>query len=284
MRLGRQRSGSTVCPSCGRLVGVNDRKCFSCGRPAPGLWGFAPVLRRLGGDFGFAEVVIGACTLLYLLTLLADPSALSARPSLSFLAPSGRSLIVFGASGPLPVFQLDRWWTVLSAGWLHGSLIHILFNMMWVRQLAPATAAVYGGSRTVVIYVLSSVVGFVSSSVGGAYLGVFSWILGGAPGSYTVGASAAIFGLLGAVVYAGRRGVASDLARQAWVWAALLFVLGIFLRGVDNWAHLGGFAGGFVVARFLDPLRAERFDDTLAAGVCLVLSAAAVVVSALTAM
>ncbi len=273
-----------MCPSCGRLVGVNDKKCFSCGRPAPGLWGFAPVLRRLGGDFGFSELVIGACSLLYLLTIVIDPSGLRTGSILSFLAPSPRALIVFGASGPLPVFQLDRWWTVLSAGWLHGGLIHILFNMMWVRQLAPATAAVYGGSRTVVIYVLSSVVGFVASSFGGAYLGMFSFLLGGSPGSYTVGASAAIFGLLGAVVYGGRRGVASDLARQAWIWAILLFVLGMFFRGVDNWAHLGGFVGGFVVARFLNPMRAEKMDDTLAAGVCLVASAVAVAASVVTAL
>ena len=39
----------------------------------------------------------------------------------------------------MPVFGLGRWWTVLSAGWLHGGLLHILFNMMGVRQLAPAS-------------------------------------------------------------------------------------------------------------------------------------------------
>ena len=65
------------------------------------------------------------------------------RP-MSFMAPASPALFLFGASGALPVFGLGRWWTVLSAGWLHGSLLHILFNMMWVRQPAPATAEIYG--------------------------------------------------------------------------------------------------------------------------------------------
>src|SRR5437899_9613360 len=43
----------SVCPSCGNLVGVNDERCFTCGRWNPGLWGFAPLLKRLGRDLGF---------------------------------------------------------------------------------------------------------------------------------------------------------------------------------------------------------------------------------------
>ena len=71
---------------------------------------------------------------------------------MSFMAPASPALFLFGASGSLPVFGLGRWWTVLSAAWLHGGLLHILFNMMWVRQLAPATAELYGPGRMVIIY------------------------------------------------------------------------------------------------------------------------------------
>ena len=53
-------------------------------------------------------------------------------------------LFRFGASGAIPVFRFDRWWTIFSAGWLHGGLLHIFFNMLWVRQLAPETAELYG--------------------------------------------------------------------------------------------------------------------------------------------
>ena len=59
---------------------------------------------------------------------------------------------MFGASGAYPVFGYGRWWTILSAGWLHGGALHILFNMMWVRQIGPAVADIYGAGRMVIIY------------------------------------------------------------------------------------------------------------------------------------
>ena len=61
-----------ICTSCGVLVGVNDDTCYNCGRRNPGLWGFAPALRSLGGDLGFVPFVIGACVVLYVLTLVAS--------------------------------------------------------------------------------------------------------------------------------------------------------------------------------------------------------------------
>ena len=54
----RQRTGSVVCASCGSLVGVNDEQCYSCGRRNPGLWGYAPLLRRLGNDLGFVSIIV----------------------------------------------------------------------------------------------------------------------------------------------------------------------------------------------------------------------------------
>ena len=68
----RQRTGSTVCPGCGSLVGVNDETCYNCGRRNPALWGFAPALRRLGQDLGFGQFVIVASVGLYLATLTAS--------------------------------------------------------------------------------------------------------------------------------------------------------------------------------------------------------------------
>ena len=55
---------------------------------------------------------------------------------------------------------------MLSAGWLHGGVLHILFNMMWVRQLGPATADIYGAGRMVIIYTIAGAVGFALSSAG----------------------------------------------------------------------------------------------------------------------
>src|SRR5688500_9141396 len=140
----RQRTGSVVCASCGSLVGVNDDQCYSCGRRNPGLWGFAPLLRRLGNDLGFVPAIIYGCSALYvfglLLTMARGGNIMGGGSPLGLLSPGGDVQLLLGASGATPVFRLGMWWTVLSAGWLHGSVLHILFNMMWVRNLGPATA------------------------------------------------------------------------------------------------------------------------------------------------
>ena len=272
----RQKTGAVVCPSCGRLVAVNDERCFNCGRRNPGLWGFATLVRHLGQDLGFVPLVIGGCSGLYVACLLFDPGGIRASGLFSMLSPSTESLFVFGASGAIPVFEFGRWWTVLSAAWLHGGLLHILFNMLWVRQLAPLTADVYGPGRLVIIYTISSITGFLLSTWAGLYLG-FLPILRGA--SFTIGASAPIFGLLGALVYSGRRGGSSMIGRQALTYAIILGAFGFMMPGIDNWAHLGGFAGGYLMARWLDPFVEERIDHFVVALLCIVLTALSIAAS-----
>jgi membrane associated rhomboid family serine protease len=274
---GRKTTGSVLCPSCGKLVGVQDDTCWNCGRRNPGLWGFAPLFQHFGRDLGFVQAVLWGCSALYLTTLLVDVRSIG-MSGLSILAPGVQSLFRFGASGALPVFAYDRWWTILSAGWLHGSLLHIVLNMMWLRQLAPATAELYGASRMIIIYVVSSAFGFLLTSVAGLFFGAIP-ILGGAP--FTVGASAAIFGLLGALVVYGRRGGSSHIGGQAWSYAVTLFVFGVIMPRVDNYAHLGGFAGGYLVARWLDPLQPERINHMIAAVLLLAATALSVLASLL---
>ena len=164
---GRQKSGSVVC-ACGRLVGVQDDRCLNCGRWNPGLWGFAPALRRFGNDFGFIEGVTTACVLLFVAELGVSVmffGGIGAGGLLGFLSPTPDAVVLFGGAGAFPVFQLGHWWTLLSAGWLHGSLLHIIFNMMAIRQIGPACADLYGPGRTIIVYVLSSVVAFLSELV-----------------------------------------------------------------------------------------------------------------------
>jgi rhomboid protease GluP len=278
--LRRQRTGSVVCPSCGKLVGVNDEKCLNCGRRNPGMWGFAQAFRRLGQDFGFAVVVIGGSIALYAAGLLIDPAGFGRGGLFSALSPTTRSLFLLGASGAIPVFELGRWWTVLSAAWLHGGPLHLLFNVLWVRQLAPETAEAYGPARMVIIYTVSGVCGFLLSSLAGHYLLFLPRFLGGA--SFTVGASAPIFGLLGAIVHYGRRRGSSVVGRQALGYAVILGLFGFVMRDIDNWAHLGGFVGGYLVARWLDPWLPERVDHVVAAFACLVAAVAAIAASVLT--
>jgi rhomboid protease GluP len=272
----RRTSGSVVCPSCGSLVGVRDDKCYNCGRSNPGLWGYAPLLRQLGNDFGFAPVVIAGSTIMYVLSLLMSGNAIF-RPGLSFLSPATNAQFLFGMSGAVPVFGFGWWWTVLTASWLHGNLLHILFNMMWVRDLGPTMVDFYGPARTVIIYTISGACGFLLSSTAGyALAGIPIPFLQGA--SYTVGASGAVFGLLGAMVHYGRRGGGSSFVYStAMRYAVIMFIFGFIMPGIDNYAHGGGFLGGYAASVFLKPSTRERGDHMIGAALCIVATIAALV-------
>jgi rhomboid protease GluP len=271
------RPSSVLCPSCGTLVGVKDAQCLNCGRRHPGMWGLAHLLRNVGDDMGFAKIVMWVCGALYLACLASDPEGIEMGGLFSMLSPSLRSEFLFGASGAVPVFVYGRWWTVLSAAWLHGGVLHILFNMLWVRDLAPPTARLYGPGRTVIIYTVSSVTGFLASSAAGAFLSFMPRFLGGA--GFTLGASAPIFGLIGALLHYGRRGGGTAIGQQAKSLALAMLVFGFVMPGVDNWAHLGGLAGGYLSSRVLDPLKPERGDHVVVAFACLALSLASVAAS-----
>jgi rhomboid protease GluP len=279
----RQRTGSVVCSSCGSLVGVNDDRCYTCGRRNPGLWGYAPLLRAFGNSANFVELIVYGCSILYMATLLVTValggSILGGGGLFNILAPNGAVALAFGASGTIPVFGDAMWWTLLSAGWLHGSILHILFNMIWVRQLGPVVGDMYGAARMVIIYTLAGIAGFLLSSVAGLYLAY-------APvpfraGTITLGASAPIFGLLGALVHYGRRGGSSLVGGQAMQYAVVLFVYGLIMPGggVDNYAHAGGFLGGYVASMWLDPLKQERTDHFIGAAICLLATALAIMAS-----
>ena len=235
-------------------------------------------MRKIGADFGFVPVVVGGSTIIYALTLLVSGSRLQiAGGGFSFLSPSFQALMLFGMSGTYPVFALGWWWTLLTASWLHGNLLHILFNMMWVRDLGTAMVDFVGTARTIIIYTVSGVCGFLLSSVAGI-------VLAGAPipflhvGASTVGASAAIFGLLGAMVHYGRSGAGSSFVHAtAMRYAVILFIFGLIMPGVDNFAHAGGFVGGYVTSAFLRPATRERGDHMIWAAGCVVATVLALV-------
>jgi rhomboid protease GluP len=220
---------------------------------------------------------MGACGLLYALMLAWDPNGISSGNILTLFSPSTRALFLFGASGRIPVVGYDRWWTVVTAGWLHAGILHIFFNMLWIRQLAPPTSEMYGASRMIIIYTIAGIVGFTASTLAGIFIHLP--LIGGA--GFTVGASAPIFGLLGALMHYGKRTGSSIVGDQAKSWAVMLFIFGFIFPGVDNWAHAGGFAGGYVTAKFLDPLKPERLDHLVAAFLCLGATGAAIVFSVL---
>jgi rhomboid protease GluP len=275
----RQTSGSVVCVSCGYLVGVKDDRCYHCGRRNPALFGFAPALRSLGHDLGFVPFVTGFCAVMFVVSILVGGVS-TGGGLFGFLSPRGN--VVLGASGWVPVFEFGRWWTLLSASWLHGSLIHILFNVMWIRQLAPAVGEFYGPGRMVIIYVLAGVTGFGASSLAGYALPNLPHPLGA--GAFTVGASASIFGLLGALVYYGNRSGSRFVHGQAMSWAGMAFIFGLLFQGIDNYAHAGGFLGGYLIGQVLDPLKPEQVNHIFVAVVLLALSVLSVLASYLHAL
>lgn len=251
-------------------MGVNDESCYTCGRRFPGMWGFASLLRGGRLEDLYVPTVFWICGALYIAGLAVDPEGIGRGGMLGFLSPSQDSLLRFGATGTYAVVGYGRWWTLLSAGWLHAGALHIVFNMMSIRDLGPLTVQMFGVARTVIIHVLSSVAGFGASVLA-------NWLLGRP--TLVVGASAAVFGLMGALLHYSRRSGSSRLGStvRGWILGGLAF--GFFMPGIDNWAHLGGLAGGWLVSYALDPLLPERGNHVIAAAVFLIASLAAIVAS-----
>jgi rhomboid protease GluP len=99
----------------------------------------------------------------------------------------------------------------------------------------------------------------------------------GAP--VTIGASASIFGLLGALVHYGRRGGSSMIHGMAVNYAVILFIMGFVMPGVDNTAHAGGFLGGYLLSAFFGPFSRERGDHLIVALASLAATLLAVLVT-----
>jgi rhomboid protease GluP len=221
------------------------------------------------------RLVIGACMAAYVASLVLDPQAMMrGRGPFSFFSPSHRALLDLGMTGAIP-WAAGAWWTLLTANYLHGGLLHILFNVLALRQLGPAVEEFYGRPRTFLIFTLSGVIGFAVSNA----LGVL----------FTVGASASVFGFLGAMVHFGRsRGGAYGVAivRQYWQWALVIFVMGFLMPGVNNAAHAGGFLGGYLAALLLgyEGARPERGWHALAALGAAALTLAAFALALVTAL
>jgi len=244
----RETQGSTLCPSCRKLVAVSAERCPFCGARRPGMWGYGPMLSRLlGGSLDPVRLIPIVCIGLYVLALAVDPRAIFrgfGGGLFGLLAPTGRALDILGATQPMDLLT-NRPWTLVTAIYLHGSILHILFNVLWIRDLAPAVERAYGAGRFFILFTLSGAVGYLLSDA----LPLFG--IGPAHGS--VGASGSIFGLLAALIVYGRHVGHSMMTRQLWTWAIVLGAMGFLFPRVDNFAHIGGFAGGWITASIFRP-------------------------------
>jgi len=264
----RQVQGSMICPSCGKLIGVGEERCPFCGAWRPGLYGFAPAIQRLfGRRLDLVAIIVVSCVALYVIALALQPDSIFHITGLfSFLSPGSRALYQLGMTGGV-AWRQGWWWTLLTAIYLHGGLLHIFFNVMWIRSLGPVVTEVYGPARAFVIFSLAGAAGFLISNL--------------ASGAPSIGASGSIFGLLAALIVYGRRRGSSHLTAQLWQWAVLMFAMGFVMSGVNNWAHAGGFGGGWVAAeamRFSEEKRESPAVQVLALAL-LALTAVGVVLS-----
>lgn len=171
------------------------------------------------------------------------------------MVPNPEVLIRLG-SDYTPLTAGGEWWRLLTSTFLHFGLAHLAFNMwaLWVN--GTLAERLYGSSRYLLIYLVAGVAGSVAS---------FLWH----PFVNGAGASGAIFGVIGAVFAYFLRtdtGVPKSVLMTQRKAAALFIVVSILngarFRGIDNAAHLGGLAAGFVVGWLLSrPLDAKRHEQ-----------------------
>ena len=222
----RQNSGSVVCFSCETLISISNKTCPHCGQHNPSLWGYARSIRRLGSDFGFLQIVIWGCIGLYLASLLIDIEGITSAGIFRLLSPSNVSVWFLGATGSIPVFDNGRWWTIFSSGWLHGGLLHIGFNLAWIYYLLPSVTRAYGAGRTASLYIFSAAASALFTSIAAEFFTFLPAALQGA--SLSIGASGAVFGLLGALVSYGQRTGRQSVLTQALNYAVVILLAGLF--------------------------------------------------------
>lgn len=264
------RKTSLLCPNCRKLISVDEPRCPHCGTTRPGSWWKNnSLMRGFHGGGDLIKTIILVNVVMFAITLLFSRQSLgfSFNP-FTFLSPTNRSLLILGASGTLPIVRLHRWWTLISANYLHGGILHILFNMVALYQIGYLNVQEYGNSRTFVIYTLSGVFGYWVSYLMGVPL--------------TIGASAAICGLIGAALYYGRsRGGAYGQAvyRQVGGWVILIFLFGFLVPDINNWGHGGGIVAGIALGYLLgyEEQRRERLFDKALAAVCVLATAATLI-------
>jgi rhomboid protease GluP len=228
-----------MCPQCRAFITTSDKICPYCDTPvgpksierrAPAdlLGGFIPHAR-------FTTIVILLINAgLYLAMVLSEVR--SGQP-FQLDGFGQRTLFDFGAKFG-PALRAGQWWRLVTAGFLHGGLWHILMNSWVLYDLGAETEATYGTPRYLLFYVVSTITGFYASFIWSPVL--------------SIGSSAGIFGLIGAMLALGvrERSAYGDMVRSLYMrWAIYGLLMGLLpFFATDNAAHIGGLAGGFAMA------------------------------------
>ena len=179
----------------------------------------------------------------------------------SLVSRGGGEVFLNGALAGPPVAD-GEWWRIITAGFLHAGLLHLAFNMYFLYFLGTLMEPEIGKLRFAAIYFVS----LIGGSLGAVLL---------TPNSYTVGASGAVFGLMGAAIIAMRaRGIDP---MQSGLGMTLLLNLGItfVIPGISIGGHIGGLLAGGLVGWFMFEIaERRRIALTPVVGVCAVIAVA----------
>jgi len=227
-----------MCPHCRAFISSSDRICPYCDTPVTPR----PVESRAEGRIlgGLIPHAHFTTTMILLINfgLFAATAVYSLRTGNGdWMGIDGRTLFTFGAKYRDAIL-LGQWWRLVTAGFLHGGLIHILMNSWVLFDLGAQVEEIYGASRMIVFYFVSNLAGFLLSSWWSSAL--------------SVGASAALFGLIGAMLAFTVRYPSSvgSAMRSLYIrWVIYMLIIGL-LPGfrIDTAAHIGGLAAGFSCA------------------------------------
>jgi len=261
-----------LCPACGTLVGSTATKCHMCG--ANMTFSLAAASRSLSRWLPQTSPVtyamLAICCVMYALSFVITMKFSGGEGAGGGLMNLGgiatQVSYRLGASLPL-AYNIGQPWRFVTAIFLHGSLIHIGFNMWVLMDIGPMVEELYGSARYLFLYVVTGVVGYLLSS---------------SFGHLSVGASGSLLGLVGVLLAAttGRKNMAAQALRSSLIrWLIYIAVLGFISSGTDNFAHLGGVASGYALGRLMpDRTPADLSERRLAniqgwaAGIAIVVS------------
>src|SRR6185437_14934209 len=227
-----------MCPHCRAFITDKDRVCPYCNEHV----GPRAVERRmdvsiLGGFIPHARFTTAMILImnigLFIATVL---FSMKSGNNNAVMDIDMQTLFAFGAKYR-PYILAGQWWRLITAGFLHGGLLHIGMNLWVLFDLGAAVEEIYGAARMIVIYMVSSVLGFYVSTL---------WN----PGVPSVGASAALFGMVGAMLALGvrHRSAIGNQIRSVYMRYVIYLLLFSLLPGIDMAAHIGGLIGGFGMA------------------------------------
>lgn len=251
---------ATLCPRCRQLIGSEETVCSWCGTSrSASFWKVFNWIKGSAAPDRLINAVITLNIAYYAVSVLI-------APPVGFLSPSQTSMMLLGATGTVPVYNYGNYWSLLTANYLHGGIIHLIFNLMALRQIGPLAISEYGPSRIITIYTLGGISGFVASCLAGV--------------PFTIGASAAVCSLVGSLLYYGKsRGgtYGSTIYNELRGWVISIFIFGLIFPGINNWGHGGGLLGGILLGMALgysEKKRENSFHHILAGGSILVTFAA----------